>query len=75
MTKKRKWEYRVQTGFDLPPGATSPIMNSGQMEYALNHLDENGWELVTWGQTPWHDRMTQTWWIFRRPYQTRRERT
>jgi hypothetical protein len=64
----RKWEHRVISRPDLPSGATSPMMDSRQMTDWLNLQDERGWELVSYGQTRWHDETTQEWWIFRRPH-------
>jgi hypothetical protein len=66
---RRRWEYHVQSDLDLPPGATSPRMDSRQMAAALNKLDAAGWELVTYGQHQWANASAQEWWVFRRPYQ------
>jgi hypothetical protein len=60
------YEYRV-TQPDLPPGATSPMMDRCQMQDWLNHMDAHGWEFVGYGAKHWNDRGTpQEWWIFRR---------
>ncbi len=65
----RKWEYRV-TKPDLPPGATSPVMDHQQMEDWLNDVDDHGWEFVGYGQTHWHGAgLPQEWWVFRRARQ------
>ena len=52
---------------ELPPRATTPVMDSRDMEGWLNSMDDKGWELVTYGATHWNDMSTQDWWIFRRP--------
>lgn len=66
MAKLRKWEYRV-TAPMLPEGATSPVMDHRQMESWLNRMDEQGWEFVGYGAKHWNDGTVQSWWIFRRP--------
>ncbi len=46
------YEYRV-TAPMLPPGATSPVMDSRQMAEWLNDMDSHGWEFVGYAQTNW----------------------
>ena len=60
-----KYRYRVSSPI-LPPGATSPVMTSRQMEGWLNDMDEAGWEFVNYAQTRWANGTVQEWWIFRR---------
>lgn len=62
-----RYEYQVTSPM-LSAAATSPIMDFTDMEDWLNHMDAQGWEFVSHGQTTWLDRTpTQNWWIFRRP--------
>ena len=61
-----KYEYKCTQPM-LPPGATSPVMDSSQMEDWLNTMDEHDWEFVGYGQKLWGGRDTQDWWIFRKP--------
>lgn len=63
---KRQWEYRV-THPMLPPNATSPVMDSRQMQGWLNDMDASGWEFVSYGATNWANGHVQDWWIFRKP--------
>jgi len=51
----------------LPPGATSPIMDSRQMEEWANQLGAEGWEFVGYGARHWvgSEPFIQDWWIFR----------
>lgn len=61
-----KYEY-LATRPDLPPDATSPVMDSRQMTDWLNAKAEQGWEFVSYGATHWHGRdIPQEWWVFRR---------
>lgn len=63
---RKRFEY-LATRPDLPPGATSPMMDSQQMTDWLNRMDELGWEFVSYGATHWHGReVPQEWWVFRR---------
>lgn len=67
-----KYEYKV-TQPRLPPDATSPVMDYRQMTDWLNSMGGDGWELVTYGATHWHNNPTpQQWWIFRREIKGRR---
>lgn len=64
---ERKWEY-LATSPELPPGATSPMMDSRDMAWWLNSMDERGWEFVSYGASHWHgSALPQSWWVFRRP--------
>jgi len=66
----KKFEYQVTQPM-LPPGAKSPVMDHQQMEWWLNDMDRQGWELVTYGATHWHGKeIPQQWWVFRRPRRT-----
>lgn len=61
------YEY-LATQPDLPPSATSPLMDAQQMTDWLNAKSAQGWEFVGYGQKWWHGRETpQDWWIFKRP--------
>lgn len=64
---KPPYEFKVLSNIDLPPGATSPVMDSWQMTAQLNAMAEQGWEFVSYGATHWNSGPTQAWWIFRRP--------
>lgn len=61
-----KYQYHVVSRPNLPPEATSPLMDSRQMEQWLNDMSERGWEFVSYGQTRWANGTVQEWWIFRR---------
>lgn len=52
----------------LPPEAKSPVMDSRQMEDWLHHMQEHGWEFVSYSQKIWggYEPHTQDWWIFRK---------
>lgn len=66
----RKWEYLV-TRPPPPTPAVSPIMDDRQMAGWLDHMDEKGWEFVSYGSTHWGtEDVPQQWWIFRRPTTT-----
>jgi len=60
-----KYEYEVTQPM-LPQGATSPVMDSRDMENWLNDMDSRGWEFVGYGQKNWLTDTPQPWWIFRR---------
>ena len=60
-----KYEYKC-TIPDLPPNATSPIMDCSQMTTWLNNMSTKGWEFVGYGCTNWNSGLTQDWWIFRK---------
>jgi hypothetical protein len=65
------YEYKVTKPM-LPPAeqrrhADTPIMNNEEMEWWLNEMDNDGWELVTYGSKHWVNGLIQEWWIFRRP--------
>lgn len=69
---KRRFEYKVLSTPDLPPGKRlTPIMSNEEMEDWLNTMDETGWEFMGFGQKRWTgpESYFQTWWIFRRPSQ------
>jgi hypothetical protein len=68
----RKYKYRVLYNLTLPPPekmtGIAPIMSREDVEWALNQLDEEGWEFVGMGRKEWRadDHAAQNWWIFRR---------
>ena len=62
----RHWEYLVVSDSDLPPDATSPVMDSRQMTRWMNKMDDRGWEFVGSGRKDWNDSWSQNWWVFRR---------
>jgi hypothetical protein len=62
-----KWEYKVFSILPPPPGTASSVMDGRQIEDSLNHLDRQGWELVTYGPShPDARGVEQGWWVFRR---------
>lgn len=63
---ERKWEY-LATQPELPPGATSPMMDSQDMTWWLNKMAAHGWEFVSYGATHWASGTVQEWWVFRHP--------
>jgi hypothetical protein len=42
------------------------MMDSQMMERWLMDMQKDGWEFISYGQTNWHERTPQEWWIFRR---------
>ena len=58
-------KYKVFSRPTLPAGRDSPIMDNRDVEAWLNEMDEEGWEFVGYGQTPWADMDNQHWWIFK----------
>jgi hypothetical protein len=64
-------EYKVISPM-LPPAnkrrnPESPIMDSQDMEYWLNDLSRQRWELVSYGSKHWHGHdIPQEFWIFKR---------
>lgn len=45
----------------------SPRMDNKEMADWLDRMDDQGWDFVGYGQTAWHERATQEWWIFKKP--------
>jgi hypothetical protein len=62
-----KYEYSVRYDTTLRHNPTSPVPSADDVEDWLNRMDELGWEYVGSGQKFWHDRIAQTFWVFRRP--------
>ena len=66
-----EYEYRARQPMlpnpDERRNPNTPVMDCDDMENWLGTMAAQGWELVTYGATHWHDRLTQDWWIFRRP--------